>query len=203
MTDQWFKDTDRMGTFERIILLDFSKAFDHINHIILLDKLESPLHVHPLALMWVAAFLYNRLHRVKIGQCTSTWESPNGGVPQGTYLGPTLFTKMLQDTPGQVQLVKYVDDSTLSHGCTAPTCMTMQSAVDSFAKWASLNDMKLNAKKTKELVVHFGKKNSSDDIPHILINSNPVETVENTKLLGLRISKDLTWSKHVKDITKN
>ena len=201
MTDQWFKDTDHLGTFERILLLDFSKAFDHINHNILLDKLES-LDVHPVAVRWVAGFLLNRLQRVKIGQCTSSWESPNGGVPQGTYLGPTLFTKMIQDAPSEVPLVKYVDDSTLSHGCETPTCTTLQSAVDSFAQWADINDMKLNAKKTKEILVNFGRKNSISDIPPIIIDSTPVERVDHTKLLGLWISSDLTWAKHVEEITK-
>ena len=199
MTDQWFKETDNLGTFERIILLDFSKAFDHINHNILLDKLAS-LDVHPIALRWVAAFLLDRLQRVKIGENMSSWESPNGGVPQGTYLGPTLFTKMIQDAPSEVPLVKYVDDSTLSHGCQTPACTKIQSAVDSFAQWADLNDMKLNAKKTKEVLVKFSK--NSTEIPPVVINSTPVERVDNTKLLGLWISSDLTWSKHVKEITK-
>ena len=62
--------------------------------------------------------------------------------------------------------------------------------------------MKLNEKKTKELLVNFGKKNKTVDIPPVVINSTPVERVNNTKLLGLWLSSDLTWTKHVKEITK-
>jgi hypothetical protein len=71
-----------------ICLLDFSKAFDRIDNV-LLRKLQQ-MAVHPVLINWIADFLYNRLQREKIGQDYSAWKYIQTGVPQGTKLGPLL-----------------------------------------------------------------------------------------------------------------
>ena len=71
-------------------MLDFSKAFDIINHHILFDKLTTsglPVHI----VMWIGAFLYGRSQKAIIGNNCSSSGSPNGGVPQGTLYGPKCF----------------------------------------------------------------------------------------------------------------
>ena len=80
MTHNWYKATDALNTYVRIVMLDFSKAFDLINHHILLDKLISyniPEHI----VRWLAAFLLDRQQQVKIGTNFSRSGSPNGGCP--------------------------------------------------------------------------------------------------------------------------
>ena len=87
MVHHWYEATDRLDYFVRIIMLDFSKAFDLINHRLLVDKLKSynmPDHI----LRWIATFLMDRTQKVKISNYLSRSGSPNGGVPQGTLLGP-------------------------------------------------------------------------------------------------------------------
>ena len=90
MTHKWYEANDTRNTYVRIVQLDFSKAFDLINHNILLDKLQV-FGISAHILRWMAAFLLDRTQRVKIGNNNSHTGHPNGGVPQGTICGPKCF----------------------------------------------------------------------------------------------------------------
>ena len=97
-------------------MLNFSKAFDLINHHLLLDKLQSyglPAHI----LRWMATFLLDRAQRVKIGNEYSHSDHPIEGVPKGTLPGPKCFLVYINDLRTTVPLYKYVDDSTLFDIC--------------------------------------------------------------------------------------
>ena len=90
MTHKWYEATDVLNNYVRVVLLDFSKAFDLINHHILVDKLITngvPAHI----VRWLAAFLLDRQQQVKIGNIYSRTGSQNGGEPQGTLSGPKCF----------------------------------------------------------------------------------------------------------------
>ena len=90
MTHKWYEATDKPNTYVRIVLLDFSKAFDLINHNILLEKLLQVFGIPAPILRWVAAFLLDRTQRVKIENNYSYTGHPNGGVPQGTINSSSL-----------------------------------------------------------------------------------------------------------------
>ena len=89
MLHKWYESTDVMGNFVKVLFLDYSKAFDLINHDILLNKMtgmEVPAHL----VRWMAAFLLDREQSVKIGDAVSKPGYPNGGVPQGTLRPNTI-----------------------------------------------------------------------------------------------------------------
>ena len=88
MTHKWYEATDTLNTYVRIVLLDFSKAFDLINHNILLEKLQA-FGISAPILRWMAAFLLDRTQRVNIGNNYSHTGLRNGGVPKGTICGPS------------------------------------------------------------------------------------------------------------------
>ena len=202
LVHMWYKATDKLNSYVRVVMLDFSKAFDLINHHLLLDKLQSyglPAHI----LRWMATFLLDRTQRVKIGNEYSHSGHPNGGVPQGTLSGPKCFLVYINDLRTTVPLYKYVDDSTLFEICDRKGVSVIQESVDIAARWTEKNDMKINSEKSKEIIISFAQDgNFRSTIPNIKIDGRDVAQVCHAKLLGVTISQDLTWNKHVDTIVK-
>ena len=198
----WSSATDSLGSFVRILLIDFQKAFDHVDHSLVLQKL-CDLDVHRCLVRWVASFLTGRQQRIKIGDILSTWSGLHGGVPQGTRLGPLLFLIMVNDLHSALPMVKYVDDITLyntgNYG-VASEHNSLQLAADHCLSWANENNMNINVTKTKEMVIHFSKNETN--LPVLKLNDTMIERVSTTKLLGLNISNDLSWDDHVDSIYK-
>ncbi|KAK2183513.1 hypothetical protein NP493_308g00010 [Ridgeia piscesae] len=198
LVHMWYKATDKLNSY----ILDFSKAFDLINHHLLLDKLQSyglPAHI----LRWMATFLLDRTQRVKIGNEYSHSGHPNGGVPQGTLSGPKCFLVYINDLRTNVPLYKYVDDSTLFEICDRNDVSVIQESVDIAARWTEQNDMKINSEKSKEIIISFAQDgNFRSTIPNIKIDGRDIAQVCHAKLLGVTISQDLTWNKHVDNIVK-
>ena len=201
MTHKWYEATDTRNTYVRIVLLDFSKAFDLINHNILLEKLQA-FGISAPILRWMAAFLLDRTQRVKIGNNYSHTGLPNGGVPQGTICGPKCFMIYINDLSTPVPLYKYVDDSTLFEICEINSISLMQESVNIAAEWTNNNDMKINSEKSKEMIISYAHGNIGNEVPNILIDGKVVERVDHVKLLGITLSNDLTWKRHVDNIVK-
>ena len=153
---------ERKNTYARILLIDFSKAFDHIDHNILLDKLKTN-GVPQICVVWQKAFLTSITQRVKLANTKSDWTEVAGGVPQGTLYGPENFLNMIDDLHTDVDDVKFVDDVTLYEVCNTHSQNKLQNAVDDIQKWATDNNMSLSTNKTKELLVYFGREDL--DIP--------------------------------------
>ena len=136
-------------------------------------------------------FLTRRTQRVKLADTTSDWTEMAGGVPQGTLSGPENFLNMIDDLHTDVDNVKFVDDVTLYED-------KLQNAVNDIQKWATNNNMSLNASKTKELLVYYGREEL--DIPPITTNGDVVERVSCAKLLGVRIMSNLSWEDHIANL---
>ena len=81
-----------------VAYLDFANAFNSVAHKRILSKLRS----HGVSLNWIQAFLFDRLQRVAVRGCKSAWAPVTSGIPQGTVLGPALFTVYVNDMPKQV-----------------------------------------------------------------------------------------------------
>ncbi len=198
---KWYEATDTCGNFARVVLLDYSKAFDLINHNTLINKLLE-VGVSPCIVRWMASFLMNRTQRVKIEDNMSDEASPNGGIPQGTVSGPKNFLAQVNDMRSTVPLYKYVDDGTLFEICSEVGDSHLQDAVDDILAWSEANQMKLNPQKTKEMIICFCRNGSHhDSIPNISIDGRMVDRVTEAKILGVTVSSDLTWNHHVRSIT--
>ena len=108
MIHRWSEATDKLDHYVRVALLDFSKAFDLINHTFhntLLVKLKQH-HLPPHIRRWIATFLLDRTQQVKIGNNFSPPGHRKGGVPQGTLLGPKCFLVYINDLETPAPLYK-------------------------------------------------------------------------------------------------
>ena len=180
------------GESVRILFLDYSKAFDLVDHTLLIDKFHR-LGVPEILTRWLSGFLRDRRQRVKLGQEVSEWLTLKGGMPQGSWLGPLCFIVFISD----LQLVetlmhKYMDDTTVSEGLAHTS--KMQAAGDSIVKWSEENKTKLNTKKTKEMVISF--KRTPTEVPPLTLNNTIIDRVSTFKLLGVLLTDTLSWDEN-------
>ena len=191
----WLQALDEPGKVLRVLLLNYSKAFDHVDHGILLGRLAS-MGISDFLMRWVTSFLCGRCQCTKLGDIVSEWTTINTGVPQGTLLGPVGFVIHINDLHTDVNISKYVDDSSLWEVCDRLAGDSqLQRAADQALQWSENNHMVVNSDKMKELLVDYSRKPSS--VPNITIQGKEIERIHSTKLLGVTITSDLTWGEHV------
>ena len=137
MLHNWYKDTDGNGSTVRVMLFDFKKAFDLIDHAILMAKLGD-YELPPWVLDWIADFLTDRKQRVKLAHdCYSDWGSVRASVPQGTKLGPWLFLVMINYiNVNGVDLWKYANDTSMAETIHMGQPSGIQVAVDELVRQA-------------------------------------------------------------------
>ena len=198
MMHEWTKASEN-NQIVRVLLLDYSKAFDHVDHRILLSKLDDMNIPHTLQ-QWLRNFLTKRRQRVKFQKDVSSWQYLRGSVPQGSGLGGDSFVWMINDLSTPCRIWKFMDDTTLSETITTEIESKLQKNVDHVVHWSKDNHMNLNADKTKELIIDFRKEKMKSK--KIVIEETDVEQVQSIKLLGLRITKDLKWKEHINHLIK-
>ena len=116
--------------------------------------------IDSVLIAWVTNFVTARKQRVKIGKFVSSFEPVNGCVPQVTVLGPILFIIMINDLfLDWEDRWKYVDESSLSETLTRDQKSNLQSTLNGINQWCARNNMSLNPRKCKEILVYFWKKN--------------------------------------------
>ena len=177
MIHKWLEATDGNCASVRVLLFDYRKAFDLIDHKILVNKLKQ-VNIPNSVINWVIDFFSGRSQRVKLGKdCVSEWGTVPSGVPQGTKLGPWLFLLMINDltVPSIFDMWKYVDDTTVSENIPKGQQSKSQEAVDAIYDWSKENLFQLNGKKTKELVISFSR--DSPQLPGVCIDGTPIKTI--------------------------
>ena len=95
-----------------------------------------------------------------------------------------------------------MDYSTLFEICEFNSISLKQESVNIAAAWTNNNDMNINSEKSKEMIISYAHGNIGNEVPNILLEGRVVERVDHVKFLGITLSNDLTWKKHVDNIVK-
>ena len=201
MLHHWCVNTDGNGTTIRTILFDYRKAFDFIDHGILVNKVGN-LDIPRSVVNWIIDFLSHRTQRVKLANgCFSERGPVPSGVPQGTKLGPWLFILMIQDLNiNPPYLWKFVDDTTASEILAKGSVSTALNIADHVMQWSEENKLQLHPDKCKELRISFSQEPVVLD--QVTVNGKEIELVDSAKLLGVTISNNPTWNAHIKEVIK-
>ena len=189
------------------VFVDLSKAFDTVNHDILLTKLEY-FGLKNNYLNWFKSYLSNRQQFVSYGDKNkSNNENINCGVPQGSILGPLLFILYVNDlcnASNVLNPIMFADDTNLfvSAKDIKQLFQTMTKELITIQNWFNANKLSLNVSKTKYSFFHslFSADNIPLRLPELKIGNTVIKREENMKFLGVLLDENLTWRPHIKCI---
>ena len=200
LVDRVMEQLDK-GNCAISIFMDLSKAFDTLDHKILLQKLRY-YGLQNTPLRWFDSYLTGRLQYVEVNGACSDSLPITTGVPQGSILGPLLFIIYMNDIPNsssEVNFILYADDTSIF---TSIDLSNIQNSVDinnelhKVSTWLRCNKLSLNISKTKFMFFHHHKKNIRGKVPEIKINNTDIARVQNFNFLGININENLSWKSH-------
>lgn len=205
--------TDNLNNKHKIVsvFLDLTKAFDFVDHDILLQKLER-YGIRGVAYDWFYSYLYGRKQCTELVKYNNTkkeifrseWNIVKKGVPQGSILGPLSFLVQINDLPNATNhnCILFADDTTVVIGHDTETSFEneIHNTILNMGNWFKKNKLTLNINKTK--MVQFRTRNSRDKQLRINYDQVPIESVNVVKFLGILIDSNLDWKNQADKVCK-
>ena len=192
----------------RLVSLDFSAAFDTVNHKGLIFKLKS-VGIGGNILSILTEFLTNRQQRVVVDGSFSTYSRVHSGVPQGSVLGPLLFILYTSDMWFDItnKILAYADDTSLYAHIPSPAMRldvanSLNEDLSKIQSWCLQWGMKLNPSKSKEMLVSRSRTRFPEH-PNLSINGALINQVHQLKLLGVTLDSKLTFETHLRDMSRS
>ena len=206
-TNNWSINIDN-GLLNGVLFIDLKKAFDTIDHEIILRKLAN-YGVDPNALRLFASYLCNRSQKCTVNGALSSVSKLTCGVPQGSILGPLFFLIYINDLPNCLDIScakMFADDTNITvPGCTfAELEQASNSELTNLYSWLKANKLSLNIAKTEFMVVSSRQKFLAENCSelNIRLDNQPISRVEHAKSLGLIIDDRLSWSNYIKELCR-
>ncbi|CAH2102081.1 unnamed protein product [Euphydryas editha] len=193
-----------------LTLIDFSNAFNVVDHDILLSILHS-FNLSPPVLRWFQNYLGGRRQRVKIDDSFSSWHDVGAGVPQGGVLSPLLFTMFINSISQNLtsHYHMYADDLQIY---TRSSLDNLSAAVSStngdlatIYQWSKSFGLKVNPSKTQTIVIgsqYILSRIDWSNIPPIIYDNVPIPYSSTVKNLGVFLDVNLSWAHHIKELSK-
>ena len=204
MIDIWAAAIDR-GDINGVILLDFRKAFDMINHECLLKKLNI-YQCDDNANMWFRSYLTGRTQQTSFRGHLSETAAITAGVSQGSILGPLLFILYMNDLPHHIHndIDMFADDSTLH--TSGPNIeeiqLSLQTDLNVITTWCTDNKVVINTSKTMTMLITTQQRRHhlQNDQLSITLNELNLQQVNQQKVIGVVVDGNLKWREHVNDV---
>ena len=190
-----------------VIYFDFQKAFDSVNHDIVLHKLKNNFKIDGLLLKLFVDYLRDRKQCVAVGGSMSSYINVNSGVPQGSILGPIFFVLFINDMHENVDpgtsLLLYADDTKIYREIKCYNDhLILQLDIDALYQWSQINKMTFHPQKCKVLPVTLASPfywqvsmPFLEKFPYCL-NGICLDHVDSEKDLGVFVTSKLSWIKH-------
>ena len=205
LIDSWLKDVDS-GKYVGTVYLDLKKAFDLVDHKILLLKLKL-YHFTEKSIKFFESYLSNRKQKIKYKNLHSESRNIQSGVRQGSILGPLLFLIYINDIAflqNNNSTDLFADDTTLSESSSniAEIQHNLQNRLNLIQKWCDINNMTIHPDKSKCMLIATKQKLKRGSTLLLNIGNTQIENVEAQKLLGIYIDNTLSWTHQISYIRK-
>ena len=182
------------------VIMDFSKAFDMVPHNSLLVKL-SGYGIQDKTLDWIGSFLSDRSQRVVVEGEQSDPAPVTSGVPQGSVLGPILFLVFINDLPKAINSScrLFADDTIVYREISSPTdSAALQHNLEALQCWEKRWGMSFNPSKCNTINI---TRKEDPLVTEYTLKDEPLENVKIASYLGIQISRDLSWHRHVAKVS--
>ena len=204
VTEKWRQDIDE-GRYVGAGFLDLKKAFDCVNHKILLEK-ALYYGIRGIEMKWLTSYLSERSQQVCLNGNLSESGDVTIGVPQGSILGPLLFVLYTNDMPRAILhscINMYADDTEIHYANKELSLVEKRLQEDLYAleSWMSSNRLKFNVKKSCIMLVGTRQKLKDKSIS-VFLSGLQLEQVMHIKYLGLIIDSHLKWDEHINYVLK-
>ena len=187
---------------ERWIILDIRKAFDSVDHKILLCKMKTQLGLRNVELDWFTSYLANREQVCDINGCISSSKTIKTGVPQDSILGPLLFLLYINDLPDCLHNTTpclYADTQIFaSSNDYAELIDSLNFDLNNISQWLAKNKLQHHPTKTEVMIIgsSYNLNNKVYDYP-VMLNSKVIPRTNSFECLGVLIDEKLSWDLHV------
>lgn len=186
-----------------LLLIDFAKAFDRVSHRKLVNKLRSDFLFSESAAKLIESYLIHRSQAVFCNGILSTFQNIGSGVPQGSILGPLLFSLFINNLPLVLEhcsIHLFADDVQIYFCSDSVFDLSVirnkiNKDLSNIYKWSQHNLLPINQSKTKAII--FSKLRSSIVCPALLFGNEQVEFVNRVNNLGVIFTSDLDWDAHI------